>query len=86
MREGVIRYLMTCCRDVLQRTMVLFYSCVLTDHEERYLEIPLCQKSKYSRNEGVQVRRKPLPPWITMGLEIRPLIVEIQREAGNCLL
>src|SRR6266446_756512 len=85
MVEGMITYLMSCLRDLRKCFMITFKRSILPDNKESNLQIETLQKNNYSWNNYVEIGRKRLPAGITMGLHIRPLVVEVQRKACEWL-
>ena len=68
-------------RDRAQRVIVFLQRCILTDHEKRNPELSLRQEIQHARNEDVQVGRETFPARIAVGLQVRPLVIDVQRKA-----
>ena len=81
--ERVIPDFVAGLRDGAQRRLIFLQSRILADDEDRD---PLTQSRKNveeSRHDDVEVRRKRFPGRIAVRLDIGPLVVEIERKAGD---
>ncbi len=83
--EAVIADFMAGLRDAAQRGAVLLERRVLPDDEEREAKPPIVQELEDAWHDQVEVAREIQPGLGPMRLEIRPLVVEVQREAHSAL-
>ena len=81
--KRVVADLMPGRRDPLQRLVIFVQGRVLTDDEHGDVQIPLSQEIKEPRHHDVQVRRERIPPGIAVGFHVGPLVVQVEREAGD---
>ncbi len=79
--ERVIADFMPGVRNRPQRGAVAVESRVLTDDEERNHEPSGSQELQRPRHHDVQVAGETLPAPVTVGLQVRPLIIKIERQA-----
>src|SRR5688572_28429153 len=81
MLEGMIPELVTMLHQRLQHRSMLRDGGVGAHDEECDLQLFLLEKIQQVGNKGREVRRPELPPVVTVGLQIRPHVVEIHRNA-----
>jgi len=79
--ERVIADLMAVCGYRRDSIAVLFECRVLADYEECDLKFSFFKKRKDTRNSDVKIARQLGLSGVTAGLHIRPLIVEVERNA-----
>ena len=56
---------------------------VLADHKHGNLDPSACEEIQESGYDQVQIRRELAPGFIAVRFEIRPAVVEVERDAGN---
>src|SRR5262249_17996245 len=83
MMKRMIGNFVTGFRDRAQDATVSWKSCILTNYEERDMELVLLQKLQYPWNHDFQVARMAFPAFIAMCLQVSPLVVQIKRDTGD---
>ena len=82
--ERVVRELVARVRDRAKGRSVASQRRVLAHDEERDREVQLSQQLHDARSQRIEVGRILLPARVAVGLHVRPLVVEVERETREC--
>ncbi len=81
--KGVVSDLVPRLPQAAQRHAVRRQGRVLADHEDGEALATALHEVEKSRHHQVEVAGERLPARIAVGLHVRPLVVEVEREAGD---
>jgi hypothetical protein len=71
--------------ELSESCIILRERSILTHDKEGDSNASLAKEREGAWNHNVQVGGKTLPPWISVGFHIRPLVVQVQRETRRPL-
>src|SRR5690606_28374858 len=64
-----------------QGSMICFAGSILTNDKKGNLQVPLLQKIQHTRHDNIKIWPALLPVWIPVRFQIRPLVIQIKRQA-----